>query len=247
MTDPVRTDIPVQLDIRSLENIAPTLDVQGTVGVNAIANARTALQAAFKSYAEINDVEAQLRKANPQPRLIDGRTVHVASHPEFGKAAHESFKRAAPAIDGNLKQLNGIATVLQERVDNAIKDPTATTPHTIALGQEIRAYSKGLSPTERIEFVRNAITSGDKRTVNALLSSPGYLSGMDASSLDNLRAQASMQLAKQDYLQLGAVKDAIGRVERAHSLLMGRVEKARKLSETPLSQAEEALKKLAAG
>jgi hypothetical protein len=97
--------------------------------------------------------------------------------------------------------LSHIASVLEKRVNDAIGDPTAHTPQGIAVGREMRAHVKALEPSERIDFIRSAMTSGDERTVNALLNAPGYLSGMPVGWITSAR-MTSMRFAAQEYTQL---------------------------------------------
>jgi hypothetical protein len=244
---PIRTDLPVHADPRILSNLAPVLDQKDSaVGQQAINSARGALGAIHSTMGAIQDVENKLKPIGTT-RIINGQTQLVASHPEFGKAANARYSEAFKSIAANTKQLEGAAHLLQTKINEALHDPTASTPTGIALGQEVRAFCKNLSPTERNDFISAAVSSGDKRTINALLSGQSFLSGMDQSAQDNLRARAHQAFAPTEVAQLAATKQAMDYVERAHADLLGKVDRARKLSETPLAKAEDALKKLASG
>jgi hypothetical protein len=242
----MRTDVPIHLHPLSLDAHNAVLDVPETLGMQVLATAREVLQHVHDGYGEINDAETALKKATNNLRMVNGRPTYHGATEEFGKAAMARAGAVAPKVDGALKGLNGIAKVLAERVENAIKDPAANTPHGVALGQEMRAYVRAMAPADRILFLRDAVTNGDKRTINAILSSPAYLSGIDAGSADNLRAQACMQFARQDYTQLNATNDVIAKVANAGSQLLGRAAKAQQMGKSPMAAAAEAVAKLGA-
>jgi hypothetical protein len=242
----IRTDVPPQLNPLSLNNIAPVLNVEGSVGEQAYASAVEVLQLAHDSFARINDTEMALKKTGAI-RMVNGRPEAVANHLEFGKAAHAEFGRAQPKLASTVKGLTGIVTVLETRVNAAISDPTANTRAGVAMGTEIRNFVRALGVSERTEFIHNCVQSGDKQTLHALLSHPAYLSGMDAGSLDNLRNTAAMHFAKQDFVQLNGVKAAIERVNTAQQLLMARIASADAVSKSAKPTADEVVRRLAAG
>lgn len=149
-------------------------------------------------------------------------------------------------MDQAVKRLNGITQVLEKRVSEAIHDPHAATPTGIAVASEMRAHVKAMEPNARIDIVRGLVTSGDKRSLHAILSAPGYLSGMDAGML-TLHAQASHQFAQQDYTQLTALREVTTKVANAGSVLLGRAQRAIALGKSPKAMADDAVRKLAAG
>jgi hypothetical protein len=242
-----RTDVPIHLHPLSLDAHNAVLDVPETLGVQVLGSARDTLQVVHDTFAAINDAETVLKKTTNNLRMVNGRPQFHGATEEFGKAATARATSILPKVDSALKGLNGIATVLAERVENAIKDPAANTPHGVAVGQEIRAFVRAMSPSDRIMFLRDTVTSGDRRTLNAILNSPAYLSGIDAGMADNLRDQAAMQFARQDFTQLNATRDVIAKVSAAGSALLGRAHKATQMGKTPQAAAAEAVAKLASG
>src|ERR1700756_5708461 len=240
MNDKVDTSVPMHLHPQVLANLAEHLDVKDTVGAQAIAVARGALQAVHDGYAAINAAEAAVRKASGQIRMVNGRQQSVGASEDLGKAAQARFNAIAPTIDSSVRQLKGIEQVLEKRVNEAISAPHANTPTGIALATEVRNHIKAMEPSARTDFVRNIVTSGDKRSLNALLSAPGYLSGLDAGTLDTLRELASNHFAQQDWIQLGAVRDATRRVQTAGSVLLGRMQRAVEAGKNPKAAADAA-------
>jgi hypothetical protein len=247
MSDKIDTSVPINLHPQSLANFAEHLDVKDTIGAEAIQVARNAMQAVHDGYAAINAAEAMVRRSAGQVRVVDGRKEIVAVSEDLGKAAQQRFNAIAPTVDTAVKKLKGIQQVLEKRVNEAISDPQAQTAPGIALASEVRAHIKAMQPTDRTEFVRTLVTSGDKRSLHALLSAPGYLSGLDAGSLDTLRALASNHFAKQDYAQMLAVQDTVTRVTTAGSVLLGRMQRAVAAGKSPKAAADAAIRELARG
>jgi hypothetical protein len=240
----VNTSVPISLSPLSLNNLAPVLDVQNTPGAQGFAAAQAALQAAHDGFADVNAVEAQL-KHTAITKLVDGVPTRVISHPEFGKAVQARFAKANPAIESARKQLNGVTELLGKKVDEALTDPAANSPQGVAQGAEVRAFVKGLSTEARAEFLTIAINTNDKRTIHALLSAPAYLHGGTAETQAMLRNRVASSWATSEYNQLNACREALKRVDHAHSTLMSRMAKAVEQSRSPDAVAASALKALA--
>jgi hypothetical protein len=242
-----RTDVPINLHPQALDNLADHLDIKDTVGAEAIAAARGVMQHIHDGYAAINDAETALRKASGQKRIVNGREQFVAGSEDLGKAATNRYNAIAPSVDGALKRLGGIQQVLESRIATAITDPNGNTAQGIALATEMRAHVKSLGAGERLEFIRQAVVYGDKRTVSALLNGPAYLSGLDAGMLDNLREQASHKFAPQDHVQLAALRELTTKVGNAGSVLLGRMQRAVEAGKNPKAAADAAIRELASG
>lgn len=84
------------------------------------------------------------------------------------------------------------------------------------LASEIRAYVRSLKPTERTKFLQQAITSGDREGVKAIIATPAYLAGIDTNEvyfeLVNLGQQ---MLSPNSYAERAKAQSASVRAQRA--------------------------------
>lgn len=139
-------------------------------------------------------------------RIAEAAGDHTIDPPRLAKAAQSAMERAltaadraTSAIDGRVKELEAAVTAaVQPRVD-----PT--------LAAEVRAYwrEKGWA-SGLVEALR-----ADARTASAILSAPGYLSGLDAERLETMRRIAVDAHAREHQAALDEALHARRKVETA--------------------------------
>ncbi|MFN4134961.1 MAG: hypothetical protein ACK4G2_04860 [Novosphingobium sp.] len=139
-------------------------------------------------------------------RIAEAAADEGIDPPRLAKAAQSAMERAltaadraTSAIDGRVKELEtAITAAVQPRVD-----PT--------LAAEVRAYwrEKGWA-SGLVEALR-----ADARTASAILSAPGYLSGLDAERLETMRRIAVDAHAREHQAALDEALHARRKVETA--------------------------------
>lgn len=139
-------------------------------------------------------------------RIAEAAGDSTIDPPRLAKAAQGAMEsaltaadRATSAIDGRVRELEAaITAAVQPRVD-----PT--------LAAEVRAYwrEKGWA-SGLVEALR-----ADARTASAILSAPGYLSGLDAERLETMRRIAVDAHAREQQAALDEALTARRKVETA--------------------------------
>jgi len=261
---PIRADVPISLHPDSLLGIGERLDVQGTVGTNALAAAREALRSGYDLFGRMNDAERDLqaiaeparRRQHPAERggrselsgdirMVKGKPTRVVDAEEFITAAEKAFDRVAPTIDRRVTELNGYRDTLATRVATALDHPTRKTPEGLALAAEVRAHIKAVKkPDERTKFVAQAIDQGDLPTVAAVIHAQPFLSGLEPATHEMLRARAAAKFAPVDSAQLAATEAAIDHVCTSTSALVKRMGDISALRNVPAAKAAKSLKAL---
>ena len=153
-------------------------------------SARAAMTAMYDAWTRIAEAAAD---SNIEP-------------PRLAKAAQGAMERAltaadkaTSAIDGRVKELEAAVTAaVQPRVD-----PT--------LAAEVRAYWRQKGWANGLAEALGA----DVRTASAILSAPGYLSGLDAERFDTMRRIAVDAHAREEQAALDEALRARRKIETA--------------------------------
>lgn len=139
-------------------------------------------------YMSLMDAHTIARKT--AEKLLEARKVALANTMQTEAANLEQFARAH---DKALEQTNGTLEATINRANQSISaieaelaEPIAA-PKNAGTASDIRAHVKGLSHEERRSFIAEAVASGDEETVTAVLSAPGYLSGLSKVETDHYR------------------------------------------------------------
>ena len=134
-------------------------------------------------------------------------------------AAHWAFNRAARTVDLRMAEMKAHASILEEKMAEALKDPRGATAEGLAVAHEVRAHLRPLPKSERSTFIAKAIDADDRRTVAAVLSAPPFLSGIGSETSTTVRDQAARRWASVEHEQARAIAKAIERVTTALNLL----------------------------
>lgn len=268
MTTEVRGDVPLDLHPGTEDVSAKVLDVEKTLGPRALAAAREAKAAMYRTYAAINDAETALLAASTRQlarHKPDGRSPHLGElrmtrtgvrryygyEQELHAAASEAVERASGVVDRRLEELGRYRDDLEKKVSAALDEPTAHTPEGVALIGKILDHVRALRPSERTLFLGNAVDADDKLTIAAVLGAPGYLSGSDKGALALARDQAVARWAPVESAQAEEIGKVIARVEAAKASLGRRLAKVAELAESaaasPDGKAKKKLEELSNG
>ena len=107
----------------------------------------------------------------------------------------------------------------------ALRKPVEASTHT-PLSGEVATYCRGLTAGERSAFLRVAIDEGDSTTMHAVLSRPGYLTGITKDMHASLTEQWNCRMQPDMARKLGLMQAARQKLDDAGSLFLGQVEKA---------------------
>lgn len=239
----IRTDVPPDMHPDTLQPLRAALDVQGTPGREALTAAEAALGALYAGYATLNNaIEAvKARRKNPQPpQLVP--PMHMP--PDLQRSAQIAFDNSAPKIDAATTSLRKAQEKIKQRIKEATSDPDARTSVGVALAGQVREYVRTLKGGNRLGFLYDRIKADDRRTFDAVVSAPAYLSGLDEKDIATLRDVAATTWALQDFEQDKAVERAYKRVMRAAQLFVDKYSGVIRGEETADAVAQRALKKL---
>src|SRR5690606_16568302 len=131
---------------------------------------------------------------------------HTIDPPRLAKAAQSAMERALTAADRATSAIDGRVRELEAAITAAVQprvDPT--------LAAEVRAYwrEKGWA-SGMVEAMRE-----DVRTASAILSAPGYLSGLDSERMATMRRLAVDAHAREAQAALDEAVAARRKVETA--------------------------------
>lgn len=139
-------------------------------------------------------------------RIAEAAGDHTIDPPRLAKAAQSAMERALTAADRATSAIDGRVRDLEAAITAAVQprvDPT--------LAAEVRAYwrEKGWA-SGMVEALR-----ADARTASAILSAPGYLSGLDAERMATMRRLAVDAHAREHQAALDEALHARRKVETA--------------------------------
>lgn len=141
---------------------------------------------------------------------------------EVSKLAEKKQTEATKAFDASRKRLEqGIAAL-----DESLNKDIAQDANAGSVNSEIRAHMKGLKRDERQKLLDSAFETNDMLTLRAVLSGPGYLSGISEDER-KLRINRFHRMTQKDLAQRADVmKRALELIDSHSGLLFEQFEKA---------------------
>ena len=94
------------------------------------------------------------------------------------------------------------------------------------MAAEIRTFVSKLRTEERQSFLTDAVANGDIRSLSAVLSAPGYLSGTSPEQQAFFTRRYHEQKSPDVARRLDVMKAALGKLEAAGSLFISEVPRA---------------------
>lgn len=156
-------------------NVTPSLHPQVVAGLedfddDTSGHLQQVVEAFQLAYTAVAKVHSGREAIKTDPTLTEAAQVlRVADH------ADKVFKDAAARFDKVTANLNTGVALLESELTKPLETRTA---HPLSV--EVRNYLRGLQAEGKspLNFVRQAIESGDSETVSAALGAPAYLSGL---------------------------------------------------------------------
>lgn len=126
------------------------------------------------------------------------------------------------------KTFDNVRANLQKQVDHFEQELSIPLVNQAGVGisSEIRKYAKELTTEERHAFIREAIDSGDRITVGAVLGAPAYLSGLDSNFSKTYSRMWNERSAPDIARKLKAVQAAKQMIEDRAALVFNQLEHA---------------------
>ena len=246
---PLRTDVPPDWHPSILAPTHAELLVDGTLGPALLRTAGDAMGALYNTFAKLQDARSASLQAAVLPGKVLGRSEPLPQPVDPARldaAMMSAFNHVAPKVEGSLATLrtqrDDVAKRLAEKVDYV----DGRSPQGIAVATQIRQHVAGLPKTERSVFVQSAIKRGDRATAAAVLSGPGYLSGIDDAALVLLREACGRQFAPIDHAQLASANKLVARVEAARASFVKRFNDLRPKIDPKKTAAADAVDRLLA-
>lgn len=248
-TTPVDTSVSLDVHPSVANKYAADLDVESVpAGRKALASTRDALTAAYSLQSTINEVESSLRAMAPPDAPVYRHNGQIrkehGSEEQLAAQASQVTERTLQTIDRRIGEIEAMSTSLQTLIAASIDHPERKSIAGAAEGTEIRSYVRGLSETERLSFVRTAINQGDLRTVAAVLHSPAYLSGLDASTQQLLRGFAEHKFAPDQARVVRGMTQAVNHLKQSARSLAKRTSEITSVASARAAKRQAALGKL---
>jgi hypothetical protein len=169
------------------------------------------------SYNAIGAVHAARDAVKTDPTLTEAaQLMRTQEH------ADKLFARAAGALDKAMSNMKSGIAQLEKQLSTPMDDAAAG-----HYGREIRDYVRGMGDMgKRVDFVWQAIASGDMRSASALLAAPAYLTGITPEMQATLTRMFREQNSPVEAKRLRAMQAAQSLILRNGALLHEQMEKA---------------------
>lgn len=240
MTDlPIRPDVSPSAHPDALEGHEAVLNVDNTPGQSAYLAGRNALAETYRLLSFTADAEAAVQEAAPSSRrrqsLSEGHAAFLGPlrygvggierftgrEALLSEAYGKAFEPVARAADREMKNIQGQIGRLESRVKEALTFEGAALSSRSGQATEIRQFLKAFSKdTERWSFLSERLDAQDRQAIDAVLSSPPYLSGLTAEQHEALRVMAAEAWCPQDFQQLKSCEVLLERVREGTQHLL---------------------------
>ncbi len=165
----------VDLELGVDTNVSPSLHPQVVASLedfddDTSGHLDQVVQAFQAAYQAIGKVHSGREAIKTDPTLTEAAQVlRVAD------AAERTYREAASRFDKVTKNIEAGVALLEKELTTPLETRTSH-----PLSQEVRGYLRELKANGKspLDFVRQAIESGDSETVSAALGAPPYLSGL---------------------------------------------------------------------
>ncbi len=171
--------------VTKAENTTPTpsLDPRCVMAIDGFDEHADILGQAFRAFETahkaVTDIFAARDAAASNPEWTPAtQTIKTADY------ALKAQDRATKAWDSASANLAKTIAFCEAELGKPLESQNQTVT-TVALAGEIRAHVKHMDQTERQRFMREAFSRKDVRTLQAVLSGPSFLSGMDMDAHDH--------------------------------------------------------------
>jgi hypothetical protein len=179
-----------------------------------------AFRAFETAYAAVDGIFKAREAAAANPEWTPAtQTIKTA---EYALKVQEKATKAWDLASSNLTKAIA-ATEGQLSKPLETQNQTVTTA---ALAAEIRAHVKSMDQPDRQKFMREAFNSRDVRTLQAVLSGPSYLSGLDMNMHDHFVRQFHEMQQPQLVGRLNAMKKALELLDARGPLIWSEVTRA---------------------
>lgn len=166
------------------------------------------------------------------------------SEEALADATAKSAQRVLQTVDRRINDIEACANTVRAQINNAIDHSGRQSPSGIAEGTEVRAYVRGLPETQRFTFIKQAVDSGDLRTVAAVLHSPAYLSGLSREHHDLMRGLAEAKFAPTERNLLTGMTKAVNHLRQGADVLNRRTSEITSVAATRAAKRAAALGRL---
>jgi len=109
-------------------------------------------------------------------------------------------------VDLRLAEMKAHASILEQRMIEALKNPRGATADELAVAWKIKADLRSLPESERSAFIARAIDDDDRPTVAAILLAPPLLSGIGTETSNTVRDRAVRRRASAVHEQVRALR-----------------------------------------
>lgn len=135
--------------------------------------------------------------------------------------AQKKLTRITKTFDASMSNLTKGIDAMEQQLATPLQHTGST-----GISQEIRAHAKGLTTEQRRKFLDEAQQSHDHITISAVLSAPGYLSGLSETERQ-IRTRLYHEATSPDVAKkLKVMKGARSMIEERAGLVFKEIEKA---------------------
>jgi hypothetical protein len=178
--------------------------------------------------------------------MVDGATIRQVLPDEVSArlAADmgDRFARCARAFDANMKQVDDTIASLSTSIDRALT-PKTRDAMAAQSAADIRRFVAALPDEKRAQWVLDAIEKdGDLEVAQALLSTSGFVSGLDRPQTAFVRESAAKRFSPKEFAHLESAKKLADHLRHASALFVEHYKK--RLPAVKVSPHVAAVKKL---
>lgn len=186
-----------------------------------------ATETAFsEAYIGIGQVHTAREKAATNPTWTEAQALLQTA--EFSERV---FQKCARRFDAAAANLNTIIRGIEAELTAPIENKAALT-----LATEIRGHVKALPTEARMDFVRQAIVAGDRRTAESILGAPAFLSGLTPEMHGVLTRMFHEHHEPLKAKRLKAAKAGLDLIVERSGLLFAELEKAVGATQSKIAQ-----------
>ncbi|MEM8541908.1 MAG: hypothetical protein AAGF25_13215 [Pseudomonadota bacterium] len=174
------------------------------LGQQMLVDATRALAASNSQMNDVADAEDAIIKSENERvaaggdpgniRMINGKaTPTPTQYDELAQAAEPALDKAIVQIEERIQKHYRLQISILNKMSDALVDPVTARDHTL-MGQ-IRDHMTKLGKVKAMHFATKAAMDGDLPAIHTILSSPHYLSSLDAKDIGKVREAANKALS----------------------------------------------------
>jgi hypothetical protein len=225
----VKSDISPTLHPDAILPFGQTLAIdESPKSVAAFQSARSALKALYEGLADIEEASRQTRLKYGSGQIISGASIQAALPDDrvaqLAADMGDRFARVARTFDQHLGVVSDTIDSLSQSIERTLM-PRSRDAMAATNASDIRRYIKDLPDNKRLDFIHKTIEDGDIEVAQAVLSTSGWVSGLNRDEAAIVRDLAAKTYAPKEHAQLEAAKKLANHLKASSQIFVERYKK----------------------